>query len=77
MKIINKDLKRRIIEHNSGNGAKTTRKKDGWKIIYCEGYISKADAMGREKFLKSGIGRGFVKKQLRNYLLIDSLQNNV
>ena len=62
------NLKRRITEHNSGKGARTTKRKDDWKVIYCEGYTNKADAMGRERFLKSGAGRGFLKKQLSHYL---------
>ena len=62
------DLKKRVVEHQSGNGSRTTGLKNGWKLIYCEGYINKQDAFGREKFLKSGAGRKFLKKQLSNYL---------
>lgn len=62
------NLDRRIAQHNSGNGAKTTSKKTDWKIIYCEGYLSKQDAMGREKYLKSGSGRKYITKQLAHYL---------
>ena len=31
-------------------------------------YLNKFDALGREKFLKSGSGRIFIKRQLKNYL---------
>jgi putative endonuclease len=62
------DLERRIKEHQEGSGARTTRIKKDWHLIYCEGYLEKLDAMGREQFLKSGSGRKFVKKQLTNYL---------
>ena len=62
------DLKRRLKQHLSGRGSRTTRQKDGWKLVYCEGYKNKHDAESREKFLKSGSGRKFLKKQLRNYL---------
>lgn len=62
------NLKRRLIEHQRSSGVRTTRLKEGWKLIYCEGYISEQDAFGREKFLKSGAGRRFFKKQLSNYL---------
>jgi len=44
-----------------------------WKLIYAEAYLHKDDAMGREKFLKSGSGRKFLKKQLKNYLLAQGL----
>lgn len=72
------NLKKRLADHLSGNGAETTKKRsrvDGslyakkWKLIYCEGYLNMKDAKGRERFLKSGSGRKYIKKQLANYLL--------
>ncbi|MDO8729320.1 MAG: GIY-YIG nuclease family protein [bacterium] len=62
------NLKKRLIEHQSGYGSETTKKKNGWKLIYCEGYLDIQDAKGREVFLKSGSGRKFLKRQLGNYL---------
>lgn len=61
------NLKRRYAEHLAGKGGKTTRRKDVWKLIYFEGYPDKSDALGREKFLKSGSGRRYLKKQLSHY----------
>ena len=65
------NIKQRLINHNSGRGGNTTKRKGGWKLIYCEIYINKQDAIGREKFLKSGSGKKYLKKQLKNYLKID------
>jgi putative endonuclease len=62
------NLKRRVTDHNSGNGCVTTARKPSWKLIYFECYVSKADALGREKFLKGGSGRKYLYKQLKNYL---------
>jgi len=62
------DLNRRLAEHEGGYGSRTTSLKKDWHLIYCEGYLKKLDAAGREMFLKSGSGRGFLKKQLKNYL---------
>lgn len=62
------DLRRRLKEHNSGKGARHTRAQKDWKLIYYEAYRNKRDALGREKFLKSGSGRTYIEKQLRNYL---------
>jgi putative endonuclease len=62
------NLKRRIRDHQNGNGCRTTSLKNNWKLIYYEAYINKKDAIGREKFLKSGGGRRFLGKQLKNYL---------
>jgi hypothetical protein len=35
---------------------------------YYEAYTEREDAEGREKFLKSGAGRRFLRTQLRDYL---------
>ncbi len=64
------NLKRRVGEHNSKQGGRTTKIKEGyWKLIYAEAYLDKRDAIGREKFLKGGSGRTYLKKQLKNYLV--------
>lgn len=63
------DLKKRLKEHTSGHGSQTTKKKENWLLIYYEAYLNKKDAEGRERFLKSGSGRRYIKKQLANYLL--------
>ena len=39
-----------------------------WKLIYYEAYLERDDALGRERYLKSGSGRKFLKTQLRHYL---------
>ena len=62
-----KDPYKRLSIHNSGVVYHTKRKKP-WKLIYFEAYVNISDALGREKFLKSGSGRTFLKKQLKNYL---------
>lgn len=67
------DIRKRINDHSSGKGARTTRLKKNWKLIYTELYLDKFDALGREKFLKGGSGRKYLKKQLRYYFAI-SLQ---
>src|SRR3990167_2726131 len=61
------DLKRRLTEHNNHKNI-STAKESSWKLIYCETYVNKMDALGREKFLKSGSGWRFLKKQLSHYL---------
>ncbi len=62
------NLKQRIKDHQAGKGGKTTKIKKNWKFIYFEGYLDKRDAVGREKFLKGGSGRKYLKKQLKYYL---------
>ena len=60
------DLKNRLRKHNSKQ-VTSTKDKTPFKIIYYEAYLNRRDATGREKFLKSGSGWRFIKKQLRNY----------
>lgn len=61
------DLKKRLMYHNDHKNV-STRRNGHWKLIYCETYLHKMDALGREKFLKSGAGWRFLKKQLKHYL---------
>ena len=60
------NLNARIREHNSGRNI-STKHKTPYEIIYFEAYRDKADALGREVFLKSGSGHRFINKQLDNY----------
>jgi len=62
------NLEKRVLQHQAGNGSRTTSLKKEWKLIYCEGYRNKNDALGRERFLKSGSGWKFLRKQLSYYL---------
>lgn len=61
------DLGRRFQEHNRGDTKSITHRKP-FALIYYEAYLHKMDAIGRERFLKSGGGRRFLNKQLRHYL---------
>ena len=54
------DLERRVIEHNSGRSP-YTKNRGPWNLIYSESLVSRSEAMRREKFLKSGKGREFLK----------------
>ena len=46
-----KDIKKRILLHNTGKGAKFTRGRK-WKLIYKEKYQSKNKAISRESYIK-------------------------
>ena len=56
------DLRRRLTSHRSGD-AFATSCRGPWKLIYYEAYTQEADALGREKYLKSGSGRKFLNRQ--------------
>ncbi|PIV43182.1 MAG: excinuclease ABC subunit C [Candidatus Nealsonbacteria bacterium CG_4_10_14_0_2_um_filter_40_15] len=59
-----RDLQKRILKHNSGKN-KSTKCGIPWKIIYCEICLNKHDARAREKHLKSGMGRRYLKNRLK------------
>ena len=56
-----KDLHRRLKEHNSGR-TKSNKAFIPWEIIYTEEFNSEEEALKREKYLKSGSGREFLRK---------------
>ncbi len=63
-----KDLKNRLEMHNSGKVRSTTNRRP-FKLIYWEGCLNQQDATRREKYLKSGNGKIYLKNRLKNYLV--------
>jgi putative endonuclease len=61
------NLRKRFEQHSQGNSFATSYR-GPWKLIYYEAYLEQSDALGREKYLKSGAGRRFLQSQLKNYL---------
>jgi putative endonuclease len=60
------DLEQRLKEHNdpSHNLAKcTTRNAGPWELLHSEEYATRSEAMKREKWLKSGVGREWIHAQ--------------
>mgnify|MGYP001339666103 FL=1 len=45
------NLEKRLNLHNKGKGAKFTRGRT-WKIIYCEKFLTKKEAISREYYIK-------------------------
>ena len=58
------DLERRLAQHNSGTGAKSTRGRV-WCLIYAERLSSRVEAMSREWYLKRD-------RQMRRYLALSA-----
>jgi putative endonuclease len=61
------NLRKRFSEHVAGRSLATSHR-DPWKLIYYEASFERDDALGRERYFKSGSGRKFLKAQLRHYL---------
>jgi len=63
------DLKDRFKEHNTGK-SKYTKDHAPFNLIYYEASLNKKDAFRREKYLKSGYGRRWLKNRLKYQLSI-------
>jgi len=58
-----KNLKKRLNEHNAGR-TKSIKPNIPYKVIYTEQFESRIEAVRREKYLKSGVGREFLRETL-------------
>lgn len=61
------NLIERIKDHKS-KSVETTRIFDKLELIYYEACLNKTDARKRELQLKTGFGRGYIKRRIENYL---------
>ena len=61
------NLRKRLKQHQDGESFAASHR-GPWKLIYYEAYTEREDAEGREKFLKSGAWRRFLRTQLRHYI---------
>ena len=61
------DLKKRFSKHQQGLVSSTTHRRP-LNLIYYEACLNEEDAIKREKYLKSGYGRRFLKNRLATYL---------
>ena len=61
------NLKRRLFEHNN-NKSFSTKNRGAWKLIYYEASLHEEDAKAREKYLKSGMGKKYLKNRLKRSL---------
>lgn len=60
------DLRKRLSEHQNGY-TDSTRHRGPWKLIYYEASLSIEDAIAREKYLKSGMGKRYIRNRLKIY----------
>ncbi len=57
------DLKKRLVEHNKGLVASTKARRP-LEIVYYEACINEKKAIDREKVLKTGFGRLYLKRRI-------------
>lgn len=61
------DLRKRLSQHNKGEST-WTKDRAPWDLIYYEACLNKEDARSREKYLKSGTGKRYLKNRLKRFL---------
>ena len=61
------DLRKRFKQHIDGK-SNWTKKDKSWEIIYYEACLNQDDARSRETYLKSGMGKRYIKNRLKRFL---------
>jgi putative endonuclease len=60
------DLRRRVQDHNKGL-VYSTRKRRPFDLVYYEACLDKRDAKMREQYLKTGMGKRYIRNRLKFY----------
>ncbi len=61
------DLRKRFREHNAGK-VSSTKNRGPLVLIYYEACLNAQDATAREKYLKTGMGKRYIKNRLKRFL---------
>ena len=64
------DIRKRLKEHNEGFYESWTKGRGPFELIYCEMCKNKEDARKREIYLKTGMGKRYLKNRLRRFLAL-------
>ena len=64
---LTRDLRARLLAHNSGK-VPSTKRRVPLELIYWEECLNEHDAAMREKYLKTAWGKRYIKGRLRRYL---------
>ena len=62
-----KDLKLRFKQHENKQ-VPSTKERGSFKLIYYEACLNQQDATHREKYLKTYLGKMFLRNRLKSYL---------
>lgn len=60
-------LRKRFKQHQ-GNQVASTKNRGPFELIYYEACLDKLDAFAREKYLKSGMGKRYIKNRQKRFL---------
>lgn len=63
------DLRKRLSEHRSGKSIYTSHR-GPYELIYYEACVNEKDAYVREKYLKTGMGKRYLKNRNKRFLAL-------
>jgi len=58
------DLRKRLDQHNDGK-SRYTKDRGPYELLYYEASLNKEDAFARERYLKTGMGKRYIKNRLK------------
>lgn len=64
---VTQDLRKRFNQHQEGK-SQWTKERGPWVLVYYEACLNEEDARSREKYLKSGMGKRYLKNRLKRSL---------
>lgn len=64
---VTQDLRKRFNEHQEGK-SQWTKGRGPWILVYYEACLNEEDARSREIYLKSGMGKRYLKNRLKRSL---------
>lgn len=62
-----RDIHERMNLHHAGHVPSTSDRRP-LRLLYFEACLSQKDAFARERYLKSGIGKRYIRNRLKTYL---------
>ena len=63
------DLRKRLLEHQTAKSP-YTKSRGPYELIYYEACMNEKDAFAREKYLKTGMGKRFLKNRNKRFLAL-------
>ncbi|HRY62693.1 MAG TPA: GIY-YIG nuclease family protein [Candidatus Paceibacterota bacterium] len=64
---VTNNLRKRFYQHNTGKNT-STKGRGPFELIYYEASLNEEDAGSREVYLKSGVGKRYLKNRLKRFL---------
>lgn len=63
------NLRKRFVQHNDNQGG-YTKFRGSYELIYYEGCKNIIDAENRERYLKTGMGKRYLRNRLKRFLAL-------